>query len=59
MQDYWNDPPDEPEPPEWYMMLDDVLHNTDLPQGIAEAIKKAMNDWEDEYAREQQHKTND
>jgi hypothetical protein len=49
MQDYWNDPPDDQEPPEWYMTLEDVLEQQDPPQTVADAIRKAMEEWVQEY----------
>jgi len=49
MQDYWNDPPDDQEPPEWYMTLEDVLEQQDPPESVATTIRKAMDDWVEEY----------
>jgi hypothetical protein len=49
MQDYWNDPPDEQEPPEWYMTLEDVLEQQNPPQTVADAIRKALEEWVQEY----------
>lgn len=49
MQDYWNDPPDDQEPLEWYMTLEDVIDEQDLPQSVADAIRKAMEEWVNEY----------
>jgi len=49
MQDYWNDPPDDQEPPEWYMTLEDVLEQMEPPESVAEAIRAAMEKWVEEY----------
>lgn len=49
MQDYWNDPPDEQEPPEWYMTLEDVLEQQDPPQTVADAIREVMEKWVQEH----------
>lgn len=43
------DPPDDQEPPEWYMTLEDVLDQQDPPQSVADAIRKAMEEWVNEY----------
>ena len=53
MQDYWNNPPESPEPPEWLEMLDDMLSSIPMPDSIAEAMRKAMDDWIDECNKEQ------
>ncbi len=42
-----DDPPDYPEPPEWYMALEDAL-GLDPPEKVVEAVRKAMSDWEQE-----------
>jgi hypothetical protein len=52
MNDYWNNPPDEPEPPEWYMTLEDVLDGMEPPEAVATAIRKAMEDWIDEINKQ-------
>lgn len=44
MQDYWNDPPDYPEPPDWYMTLEDALQ-MGPPEKVAAAVTKALEDW--------------
>jgi len=49
MQDYWSDPPDDQEPPEWYMTLEDLLEQQEPPQAVADAIRKAMEEWVNEY----------
>jgi hypothetical protein len=49
MQDYWNDPPDDQEPPEWYMTLEDVLEQMEPPESVAEVIRTAMEKWVEEY----------
>jgi hypothetical protein len=53
MNDWYNDPPDEPEAPDWYMTLEDILNDMDPPQSVARLIRKAMDDWVDEHNREQ------
>ena len=52
MQDYWNDPPDDQEPPEWYMTLEDVLEGMEPPTFVADAIRNAMEKWVEEYNRQ-------
>ena len=49
MNDYWNDPPDDQEPPEWCMSLEDILDQQDPPESVAIAIRKAIEDWVEEY----------
>lgn len=49
MNDYWNNPPDHPEPPEWYSKLEDILNEMNPPQSVARLIRKAMDDWIDEH----------
>jgi hypothetical protein len=49
MNAYWNNPPDDQEPPEWYMTLEDVLDQQDPPQTVADAIRKAMEEWVQEH----------
>ena len=53
MNDYYNDPPDHPEPPEWYSTLEDILNDMDPPPSVANAIRKAMDDWVDDPNRQQ------
>lgn len=48
MQDYWNDPPDYDEAPEWFMTLEDIIEQMDPPQAVADAIRKVMNDFLEE-----------
>ncbi len=40
-----DDPPDEPEPPEWYMMIEEGLDQPDIPDPVAVAIRKVLDDW--------------
>ena len=54
MNDYYNDPPDEPEPPEWYSTLEDILNDMDPPETVAKAIRMAMDDWVDDHNRQQE-----
>jgi hypothetical protein len=44
-----DDPPDEPDPPEWYANLEDAIEDEDMPEAIAKIIRKAIDDWADEY----------
>ena len=44
MNDYYNDPPDYPEPPDWYMTLEDAL-GMDPPQAVADAVRAAIDAW--------------
>ena len=53
MNDYWNNPPDHPEPPEWYMTLEDILNEMNPPQSVAQLIRKAIDDWVDEHNKDQ------
>jgi hypothetical protein len=53
MNDYYNDPPDHPEPPEWYSTLEDILNDMDPPPSVAKAIRMAMDDWVDDHNRQQ------
>ena len=53
MNDWYNDPPDHPEPPEWYATLEDILNDMDPPPSVAKAIRTAMDDWVDDHNREQ------
>jgi len=52
MNDYYNDPPDHPEPPEWYSTLEDILNDMDPPETVAKAIRKAMDDWVEEHNKD-------
>jgi hypothetical protein len=45
MNDYWNDPHDYPEPPEWWMNLDDAMEDETMPESVKKAIKEAMDEW--------------
>jgi len=53
MNDYHLDPPDDHEPPEWMMTLEDVLEQMNPPQSVADAIRKAMDEWIGECNSEQ------
>lgn len=39
------DPPDDMEPPEWFMMIEDALNEPRIPETVAEAIRKVLDDW--------------
>jgi hypothetical protein len=47
MNDWYNDPPDHPEPPEWYALIEDAIGN-DPPPAISTAIRKLIDDWTEE-----------
>jgi hypothetical protein len=47
MTDNHLDPPDEPEPPEWYYRLWVYLEEEQPPETIAIAIQQAMRAWVD------------
>jgi hypothetical protein len=44
MNDWYNDPPDYPELPDWYMTLEDAL-TMDPPQAVADAVRAAIDAW--------------
>jgi hypothetical protein len=48
--DFYLDPPDHPEPPDWYTALEDVLEVMSPPESVAEAIRKALDAWNQEQA---------
>jgi len=48
MNDWYNDPPDPPEPPDWYSAIEDAIADYPPPTTVADAIKKALNDWNQE-----------
>lgn len=45
MNDSHLDPPDHPEPPEWYMTLEDALEDEHMPKTVKTAVQKVMEDW--------------
>lgn len=45
MKDYWNDPPDHPEPPEWFMELEAAIEHPNCPANIATAVRCQLDDW--------------
>ena len=47
MTDNHLDPPDEPEPPEWYYRLWVYLEEEQPPETVATAIRQAMRAWVD------------
>jgi len=49
MNDSHLDPPDYPEPPEWYSSLELLLEGEDMPESVAKSIRKALAEWVDEY----------
>lgn len=56
MNDWYNDPPDYDEAPDWYISLEDVLECMSPPQEIADAIAKLLKDWSE--AQNQQYDPN-
>jgi hypothetical protein len=52
MNDWYNDPPDHPEPPEWYALIEEAIGN-DPPPAISTAIRKLIDDWNEEQNRMQ------
>jgi hypothetical protein len=43
--DWYNDPPESPEPPDWYAMIEEALEESNIPESVAEAIRKILDDW--------------
>ena len=52
MNDWHNDPPEHPEPPEWYALIEEAIGN-DPPPAISTAIRKLIDDWTEEQNRMQ------
>jgi hypothetical protein len=52
MNDWYNDPPEHPEPPEWYALIEEAIGN-DPPPAISTAIRKLIDDWTEEQNRMQ------
>lgn len=40
-----DDPPDYPEPPGWYAMIEEALEESDIPDPVAVSIRKILDDW--------------
>lgn len=38
-------PPDYPEPPEWYLAIEDAALDQEVPQALGTAILKLLEDW--------------
>jgi len=53
MNDYWNDPPDEPEPPDWYQELELAMEDETMPQTVKDGIQKLLNEWVQAYNESQ------
>ena len=47
MNDSHLDPPDYPEPPEWYLAIEDAALDQEVPQDLGTAILKLLEDWYD------------
>lgn len=54
MNDWYNDPPDSPEPPYWWAMLEEALSDKDMPQEVKHAVTNAMEKWHNEQFPESQ-----
>lgn len=39
------DPPDDMDPPDWYAMIEEALEDPDIPDPVAVAIRKILDDW--------------
>ena len=50
MTDWYNDPPDHPEPPEWYALIQEAMEAGPSP-AILEALRKMLDDWDEEQNR--------
>jgi hypothetical protein len=48
--DSYLDPPDHPEPPDWYVMLETLIDQEDPPKSVADAIRKAIDAWNQEQS---------
>lgn len=53
MNDYWNNPPDELEPPDWYQELELTMEDESMPQSVKDGIKKLLDDWVNEFNQSQ------
>ena len=49
MNDRHLDPPDDQDPPEWYMTMQDVIDNMNPPEALADALRRQMESWVDEH----------
>lgn len=45
MNDHHLDPPEYPEPPEWYSSIDAILDEENPPEQVATSIRKTLDDW--------------
>ena len=52
MNDHHLDPPDTPEPPEWYCMIESALDESDCPEDICVSVRKILDDWCQSYNEE-------
>ena len=48
MSDWYLEPPDEPEHPEWYCCLEQLLEEEEVPADVKTKIKKVLSDWVEE-----------
>lgn len=39
------DPPDDHEPPDWYMMIEEALEEPKIPESVSSAIRKVLDEW--------------
>jgi len=54
MNDSHLDPPDYPEPPEWYCEIESILDEQPVPKDVATVIRTALEDWCN-WCNEQRH----
>lgn len=45
MNDRHLDPPETPEPPDWYCQIEEALEDPHIPESVATAIRKILEDW--------------
>ena len=53
MNDHHLDPPDYPEPPEWYMEIEELALDVRVPESVSQALHKALEAWCDEHNADQ------
>lgn len=45
MQDYWNDPPEYDELPDWFAMLEEACEEPSMPEAVEKAVRDALDKW--------------
>jgi len=53
MNDHHLDPPDYPEPPEWYCLIEQILDEHAIPTCASVAVRKALEEWAESHNQEQ------